>query len=1140
MFRRMALFLAGALPLGLGLVVLVGALTEPGRFALGYPGLRSVGINAALGYVFAGSAFLFQAFGLSRGDARMRFLLGAAVFVLAAAVLLQFVFDFYPPGAAWRLVLNFPSPSPGQWPGGLSLTAAIGFLCLGAVLVRLDRINGAWQGGVLLALAVVALSLAGVGALGQLLGMDLLFGESPDSLLMSGPASWAMGILAAGAIHLLAGGAWFRELFAGREDRRIFFANLVFLFVLTLASGLIGISLFERETMRNYQNSLAEAVDSKAQLFESRILLTVTAASTATVVSGLGELLDRPDGLSRRDELKEVSQDLLKSLSREGVQLVRLTDRDGRILAQAGEETRFPVPGARVDYPYPVRLYGLDGWWAELQVPVFHGLRPVGQALFQSRLTGLDLPLSHTRGMGEVGRVRLCAAGKEGPRCFPEPAEKEAAGSPDIASLVLAGSRGVKLLRSDSGSALAAYTPVGSTGLGLVHEVPTRELFHALRVQLLLALSAIAGVIFVGAFLLHRRVYPMVRGIQFEKTRIQEILAHIPEGVITLDGLGVIQAANPTMERLFGYPAEEMADKGIKGLIPGICKNGKGSCAGGYAAPAGLLDLGELTGVHRDGGRFPVEVVFNSFELDGRRHFIGIVRDVSERRKAEETLRRSEEQYRTILATAMDGFFAVDGEGRIQAVNAAFCHLLRYGSEEEIVARRLFEEEAAETWEETQRHMEGARKKGEDRFESRWRRKDGRVIDVEVSVKHQPEGDLFYCFVRDITKRKRAVNALKRSLASLADAQRIARMGDWSWEIPGDTLLWSEEVCRIFGLEPKDLVGSLEGFLRRVHPDDREAVMGALRASLDERKPCSIDHRIVLPDGSIRVVHEVGEVVFDRKWRPIRMRGTVQDITERKRIEEDLEHSRTLLRKLAVHIETVREGEKGRIAREIHDELGQLLTALRMDVSLLRIQFGGEQPVLKEKLESMTDLVDRTIRVVRSVASNLRPSALDLGIVPALEWLAEDFQNRSGIMVRFQRFDRELDLDEGRQIAVFRIVQESLTNVARYANAARVEISVFREEDGLDVEVRDNGKGFDLASLPPHKAFGLMGIRERALSLGGECRIVSAPGAGTAVTVRLPLEGKNPPPGPRGKPDRLPPPSPPGGELGVSPESAPP
>lgn len=1109
MLRKIAQLSVGLLPLGLGFAVLVGATMEPSRFASGFPGLRSIGINAALCYVACGVAFLCHPFASSLAGGRALKVLGGVVAFFAAAVLFQHAFDIYPAGVGWRVLLNTHFSQWGEWQGEMPLTAAVGFLFLGIALARLPLIRSPRHGVVLLVLAVVALILSAVGVIGELVGMDLLFSESPGALLMSGPASWAMVVLAGGVIYLLVRGTWFKELFAGREDRRIFFFNIVFLFVLTLVAGLIGIGLFERETMRNYQKSLAEAVASNGQLFESRIMLAVTGITTATVISGLGDTLGKPDGPPRRDALREISRELLQNLWGTGVRMVRLTDRDGQVRGEAGSESRLPAVGIPVAYPYPVRLYWMDGWWLELQVLVFNGLRPVGKVLFQSRLEGLDLHLARGRGIGDEGRTRVCAPGKAGPLCFPDAVYlPEADRSVDVQAMAaLAGYQGVALVRNGGGARMVAYAPIGSTGLGVVHEVSSNALFHALRVRLLLALLAIAGVILAGAFAFYRRVYPMVREIQFEKTRIQEILRHIPEGVITLDGKGMIQASNPAMERLFGYSSLQMEGEGVSRLIPAVCRHGTSDCAANLPASGRGWTWGALTGVRQDGSHFPVELAFNSFKLDGRQYFIGIVRDVTERRKAEEDLRRSGEQYRTILESAMDGFFVVEGNGGLGGVNAAFCQLLRYGSPEEMLHLSISDIEAKETMEETRRHMDMVRSKGEDRFESRVRRKDGRVINVEVSVKYHPEGDCFYCFMRDITKRKRAENALKRSLVSLADAQRIARIGDWDWEISGDTLLWSEEAYRIFGLEPRELVGSLEGFLGRVHPDDREAVTQSIRASLDERRPYSIDHRIVLPDGSIRVVHEVAEVVYDKKWRPIRMRGTVQDVTERKRIEEDLEHSRTLLRKLAVHIETVRESEKGRIAREIHDELGQLLTALRMDVSLARIQFGGEQPVLKEKLESMTDLVDRTIRVVRSVASNLRPSALEVGIVPAIEWLVEDFQKRSGIMLHFKRFDRDLDLDERREIAVFRIMQESLTNVARYANASRVEVTVAKLKDEyLWVEVQDNGKGFELDKLPPQKAFGLMGIRERALSLGGECIIDSAPGAGTAISVQVPLE----------------------------------
>lgn len=362
--------------------------------------------------------------------------------------------------------------------------------------------------------------------------------------------------------------------------------------------------------------------------------------------------------------------------------------------------------------------------------------------------------------------------------------------------------------------------------------------------------------------------------------------------------------------------------------------------------------------------------------------------------------------------------------------------------------------------------------------------------------------------VQDVTAARRIEEKLRRSQAKLENAQRIARVGDWDWDVANDTLSWSDAVYRIFGLSAREFGATLDAFTARIHPDDAQFVADSVNLAL-HGAPYSIDHRIVLPDGTPRWVHELAEVSFDADGRPTRMRGTVQDISERKQIEDELRQSRQLLRELSAHHEMVREEEKARIAREVHDELGQVLTALRMDVSLLLIRHGGESAELKERSESMKRLIDRAIQCVRDVATNLRPYALNLGIVSALEWLAEDFTKRTGVACRFDRIDQGIRLSSEREIAIFRIAQESLTNVARYAHASQVTLSLSEDHEGICVVVRDDGKGFDPDALPRAKSFGLLGIRERALMLGGRLEIQSAPGQGTVVQVHIPQSPVN-------------------------------
>lgn len=221
--------------------------------------------------------------------------------------------------------------------------------------------------------------------------------------------------------------------------------------------------------------------------------------------------------------------------------------------------------------------------------------------------------------------------------------------------------------------------------------------------------------------------------------------------------------------------------------------------------------------------------------------------------------------------------------------------------------------------------------------------------------------------------------------------------------------------------------------------------------------------------------------------------------------EKHLEQSNQQLRELTTRREEAREDERKRIARDLHDELGQILTALRMEISILRMQFGAGNPLMLEQIKNILTQVDSTIQVVRNVASKLRPSVLDMGIVTALEWQVAEFAKRSDI-----HFDLEIDelgitLDDERATAIFRIVQESITNVTRHAEASNVYISLFRHADEYVLEIVDDGKGFE-SEKSEKKTFGLLGIRERALMLNGTADISSSPGSGTRITVRIPVK----------------------------------
>ena len=239
----------------------------------------------------------------------------------------------------------------------------------------------------------------------------------------------------------------------------------------------------------------------------------------------------------------------------------------------------------------------------------------------------------------------------------------------------------------------------------------------------------------------------------------------------------------------------------------------------------------------------------------------------------------------------------------------------------------------------------------------------------------------------------------------------------------------------------------------------------------------------------------------------------MREIAERREAERRVKQSRESLRALTARLQSVREEEQTRIAREIHDELGQALTGLKMDLAWLTQHLPPAAKSLAQKTAAMSGLIDNTIHSVRRIASGLRPEVLDeAGLGTAIEWQVREFQKRTGIRCRVMLPEQEPILERDQATAVFRILQEVLTNVARHAHATRVdaELAVFPNE--LQLEVQDNGRGISEDQMRSGKSLGLLGMRERALLSGAELDIAGVRGAGTRVTLSVPLTGKAGPP----------------------------
>lgn len=235
-----------------------------------------------------------------------------------------------------------------------------------------------------------------------------------------------------------------------------------------------------------------------------------------------------------------------------------------------------------------------------------------------------------------------------------------------------------------------------------------------------------------------------------------------------------------------------------------------------------------------------------------------------------------------------------------------------------------------------------------------------------------------------------------------------------------------------------------------------------------------------------------------------------RQITRRKKADKELFKSREQLRDLSIHLQSVREEERTNVAREIHDELGQSLTALYLNSSWLYNHLPKEQALFRNKVKSMMEIIDSTIKAVKRLSTELRPGLLDdLGIIAAIEWQANKFQDTTGIKCYFSSVLGGASLDKERRTAIFRIFQETLTNVARHANATLVRVLLEEKHTKVILRIRDNGIGITEEQISAHKSLGILGMRERARAFGGEIKIKGTQGRGTTVTLSIPANTKD-------------------------------
>ena len=493
---------------------------------------------------------------------------------------------------------------------------------------------------------------------------------------------------------------------------------------------------------------------------------------------------------------------------------------------------------------------------------------------------------------------------------------------------------------------------------------------------------------------------------------------------------------------------------------------------------------------------------------------IGTIQDITDSKQTELALVKSEKKYRSIFENVQDVFFQVDMDGIITEISPSinFYHGFKRAN---IIGKSIFNFYVSLSDREIL--ISEIKKNIEIRdYELDLKSMDGTVVkhtSINARLVIDNKGNPIYVegAIRDITKRKNAEKALKQNETFLRETQFLAKLGTFNFNLNEDKWESSDILDVILGIDAKDN-RTFKGWKSLIHPDWVTEVSDYFSWKVKQTKGLyDIKYKIIRKnDGQERWVHTIGRLFYNDKNRLVRVIGTLQDITERKNAKEALRDSQEQLKKFATHLQDVREEERLMLAREIHDELGQILIAIKIDLGMMKQKVlklipESDLSIVQYDFEGLFTLVNTTLNTARKIMTDLRPEVLYLvGFVEAVKLYATNFQERYKISCHFQNEIPDLVLNSQQSVPLYRILQESLANVSRHSMATSVQIAIREERRKLFLEISDNGIGFDTSLVKKHDSFGLIGIKERIFLLDGEFRITSNPGKGTIINIEIP------------------------------------
>ncbi len=590
------------------------------------------------------------------------------------------------------------------------------------------------------------------------------------------------------------------------------------------------------------------------------------------------------------------------------------------------------------------------------------------------------------------------------------------------------------------------------------------------------------------------------------------VLSNISDAVILTNLNGNFTYVSPNSEILFSYSANEIYSMGqIKNLL------GENLFSFKELNFYGELKDVEKTVTDKSGKVHHLLINIKRVNINTD-EILYTCRDLTEYKSAIMKLALAEHKYQSIFDNALEGIYQVDLNGKIISANRSLAEILGYNSPQDLINTvndywtEVFVDSSLKPM--IIAEMEKNNKIRGLEFEAY--KKNGEIIWVLIYARNIRDKNgisvMYEGNMIDITRRKKAEKLLKKSEIRLQLSIEAANQGIWDWNIEKNEVYFSPKYYTMLGYKPNEFEANYDNWKDLIHPAQMISVAKHQKEIIKQEDQFSQEFLMRTKSGEYRWILSQGKVFGrDENENPLRVAGTHLDITEKKLADEKLKQSEENLRALSAHLEKIREEERKEIASLVHDELGQALTGIKLISLSISKNISGENEKAKLKLKEMNNIISSTIKSVQRISSNLRPKILEtMGLIPAIEENLKIFSERTGIKSKiFIGKNSDLKFSENISVVLFRIFQESITNVARHANATEVKIKTALIKKHYYLEIIDNGIGIDEDKLNDPECLGIIGMQEKAIKIGGTLEIKRNILKGTTVKACLPSSKMN-------------------------------